>query len=102
MSEPDSNKRMVITAEEAESLLYDGTDTVHNFKDGGAMLIGIDYDREDAIESFRQAVQIEIAGAGARGMRHAICVWRAEKDYSFFEADPEKVDALEKEKLSQD
>ena len=65
------------------------------------ILIGIDYEREHAIEAFKEAVQIEIAGAGVRGMNHAICVWRAEKDYSFFESDPGKVDALEKVKLAQ-
>lgn len=96
----DDAPRLMLTAEEAESLLYDDREHVHNFMDAGPMLIGVDYERAHAIEAFKAAKQIEIAGAGARGMNHAIVVWPGDGErYSFFEADPEKVDAMEKVKL---
>lgn len=96
MSEEENDEKLIITPEEAEGLLYDGCEYVHNFISGSMMLIGCDYERPHAIEAFKEAKQIEIAGASARGMKHAIAVWRTEKDVSFFEADPEKVDALER------
>jgi hypothetical protein len=87
--------KLIITPEEAESLLYDGRDEVHNFKSVGPMLIGCDYSRENALKAFREAIQIEIAGPGARGMNHALAVWSSKTDHSYFEADPEKVDAFD-------
>lgn len=90
--------KLIITPEEAESLLYDGANTVHNFVTVGPMLIGCDYSRENALKAFQEAIQIEIAGPGARGLNHAIAVWSSKTSHSYFEADPEKVDAFDKAK----
>lgn len=90
--------KLIITPEEAESLLYDGADTVHNFMDSGFALIGCDWSREATIKAFKEAIQIEIAGPSARGMNHALAVWSSKTEHSFFEADPEKVDAFERGK----
>lgn len=90
--------KFIITPEEAESLLYDGADSVHNFMDAGIALVGCDWSRESTIEAFKEAIQIEIAGPSARGMNHALAVWSSKTEHSFFEADPEKVEAFERAK----
>jgi hypothetical protein len=95
---PDDDPKLIITVEEAISVLSDD-DTVHNFAQAGPMLIGVDYDRDQAIDALRGAIQIEISGPAARGMGHGLAVWSDKTSVSFFEADPEKLDALERAKL---
>lgn len=91
-----SDKKMVITAAEAESLLIDGAEYVHNYLNPrGGMLLGCDYERADAIAAFEKAIGIEIAGPGCKAMKHPLAVWKTETDVSFFEADMAKVEAFE-------
>lgn len=91
-----SDEKVVITAEQAESLLHDGAKTVHNFAQVGPMLLGCDYEREDAILAFKTAKLIEIGGWGCRGLKHPIVVHDDTGRHTFFEADMAKVEALER------
>ena len=89
-----SDAKIILTPDEAISLLADG-EYVHNYANPGGMLIGCDYGREDAIKAFRSAKQIEIGGDACKAMRHPLAVWETEKRVTFFEADMAKVAALE-------
>ena len=94
-----SDEKIIITADEAISLLKPG-DTVHNFANpAGGLFIGIDYDRADAEEHIRDAVSREIGGAGCKGMGHALVVHSSETRYTFFETDMKKVEAMERNKI---
>lgn len=88
---------LIITAAEAEALLIDGAEYIHNYANpAGGLMIGVDYERDDAIAAFRKAAQIEIGGSGCKSMRHPIVVWdNLPGRYTFFEADMAKVEALE-------
>ena len=85
---------VTLTPEDAESLLIDGNEVVHNFVASG-MMIGCDYSRENAVAAFRRAVRIEIGGDNCKAMGHALIVWDRDDHCSFFEADKEKVAAFE-------
>jgi hypothetical protein len=87
------DEKVIITPEEAESLLVAGP-LVHNFMVGPAMLLGCDYKRADAIEALKKATEIEIAGPIAKDMKHPIAVRQGDQ-VSFFEADMDKVAAFE-------
>lgn len=93
-----SDKKIIITAEQAEGLLNDGP-RIHNFVQAGPALVGCDYDREDAIKAFAEAKQIELGGDTCKAIGHGIAVWRHEpggrESVSFFEADKGKIAALE-------
>ena len=93
MSEP-----LVITPEQAEGLLVDGAEYIHNFAGGGMVLIGCDYERAHALTAFKAAHRIEIGGPGCKAMKHPIVVWDAPGHYTFFEADMKKVEELERSK----
>lgn len=93
----NEDKPIIITPEEAEACFPEG-DYIHNFADGGMIMLGCDYDRADAIKALKDAVQIEIGGPGCKSMRHPIVVWSNETRYTFFVADMEKIDALEASK----
>lgn len=85
------SNRVLLTADEAISLLPDGP-TVHNFKGGGMVLI---WDRESAIDAIRSAYAVELGGGASYSMGHPLAVWASERRVSFFEANMEKVAALE-------
>lgn len=88
------SNRVLLTADEAISLLPDGP-TVHNFKGGGMVLMGADWDRESAIDAIRSAYAVELGGGASYSMGHPLAVWASERRVSFFEANMEKVAALE-------
>jgi len=89
------DEKILLTAEEAISLLPAG-DSVHNYINNiPGMFIGCDYDRADAEEHIRKALQREIAGPGCQGMKHGLAVWSGEKSVSFFETDMTKLKAME-------
>lgn len=91
-----NEKTLIISADEAISLLNDDGEYVHNFLNpSGGLMLGCDFERENAIEAFRKAHQIEIGGEGCKRMRHPIVVWDTPTRYSFFEADMTKVGAFE-------
>lgn len=88
--------KLIITPAEAEALLIDGAETVHNYANPAAgFMIGVDYERAHAIQAFDAAHQIEIGGPGCKASKHPIVVWDKPNRYSFFEADMAKVDAFE-------
>lgn len=90
-----SEDKVILTPDEAISLLHDG-EYIHNYANPrGGMFIGCDYDRKDAIEAIRAAYQIEIGGPECKRMRHPLAVWSSENRVTFFEADMGKVDAFE-------
>lgn len=91
--------KVIITADEAASLLQDGK-YVHNYANpAGGMLLGVDYDRDDAIEAFRKAKQIEIGGPGCKAIKHPLAVWGDDNHVTFFAADMAKVEAFEAARL---
>lgn len=99
MEEEMSDERLIITADEAISLLPSGK-YVHNFAQGGMALIGCDYSRADAEKALRGASEIEIAGDMARGMKHPIACWESDNRVTFFAADMDKLDAFEASRLA--
>jgi hypothetical protein len=93
-----SDNKILLTADEAISLLPSG-ETVHNYVNNvSGMFIGCDYDRADAEKHIREAVQREIGGDGCKSMKHALVVWSSNTRMSFFETDMVKVDELERAK----
>lgn len=91
----DDDEKVIITPAEAESLLHDGSERIHNFVQAGPVILGCDYDRDRAIEAFKNAKWIEIGGDGCKGMKHPIVVVGPDGRASFFEADMAKVAAFE-------
>jgi hypothetical protein len=95
-----SDEKVLLTADEAISLLCEG-EHVHNYVNPGAgLFIGCDFDRDEAEKYIREAVQREIGGDNCKRMKHALVVWKTEKDLSFFETDMAKVEALEQAKAA--
>ena len=95
-----SDARIILTPDEAISLLLEG-DYIHNYANPrGGLFLGVDYDREDAIEAFRKAKQIEIGGPGCKSMGHPLAVWESDDRVTFFAADMAKVEAFEASRLA--
>lgn len=93
--------KLIITPAEAEALLIDGAEQIHNYLNPrGGLFMGCDYERADAVKAFEKAIGIEIAGPGCKAMKHPIAVWKTENDVSFFEADMAKVEAFEAARAS--
>lgn len=91
-----SDERILLTPYQATGLLCDGVEYIHNYANpAGGMLIGIDYTRPAAVAAFQNAVQIEIGGPACKRSRHPIIVWDSPTHHTFFEADMDKVNALE-------
>ena len=94
--------KIVLTADEAISLLPEG-EYVHNYVNPtGAMFIGCDYDRDEVERHIRSAHQCEIGGPGCQSIKHGLVVWKTNKSLSFFETDMEKLKAMEAKKESCD
>ena len=96
-----TDDKIILSAEEAISLLPEGQH-IHNYKNPGAgLMLGIDFERADAEKHIRKAIQREIGGPGCQAMKHALVVWDTEKSLSFFETDMDKVSAMEKVKQAE-
>lgn len=85
----DTADRVLITPDEAASLIPDG-EYVHNFVQSSFALLGCDFSREKAVEAFNSAAEIEIGGSACQSMRHPIVVHEKGGRYSFFEADMDR------------
>ncbi len=93
-----SDEKIILTADEAISLLAAG-ENVHNYVNNVPnMFIGCDYSRDEAEEHIRKALACEIGGPSCKRMKHALVVWSTETSLSFFETDMEKVEAMERAK----
>lgn len=86
-----------LTPEEAESLLLGG-EYVHSIRQRGFAFIGCDWSRASVIEAFAKALRLEIGGPACQRMGHPIVV-TDDHGPVFFEADMDKVAALEASKL---
>lgn len=96
-----TDEKIILTADEAISLLPPGK-YVHNYLNPSAgMFLGCDFDRDDAEKHIRDAVQIEIGGENCQRMKHGLVVWSAENKLSFFETNMDKLAAMEREKMAQ-
>lgn len=92
MSDDD---KVILTPAEAEAMLPEG-EYVHNFANPtGGLMVGIDYEREDAVKKLHTAKQIELGGPECMAMKHPIVVWDTPTHHTFFEADMDKVKAFE-------
>lgn len=88
--------KVILTPDEAISLLPDDGESIHNFVNPRAgRFIGVDFERADAEAQFRAAKQIEIGGYNCKAMKHPLVVWDADGRLSFFTADMAKVEAFE-------
>ena len=94
MAETIDDSRVVLTPEQALSMLGDG-DSIHTFRSAGPMLLGCDWDRDKLEEAIR-GNRCEIGGDACKGMNHGLVVavdgWlfvecKPGFDYSAFEAD---------------
>lgn len=65
--------RECIAFEAAVAMLPDG-DEIHTFRSLGAMLLGMDFDRQSIIEKLKSAPGIELAGPTSRSMDHGIVI----------------------------
>jgi len=93
-----SDDKIILTADEAISLLPDG-EHVHNYINNVVnMFIGCDYTRDEAEKHIRAATACEIGGENCKRMKHALVVWSSADSLSFFATDPEKVEAMERAK----
>lgn len=97
-----TDEKILLTADEAISLLPDG-EYVHNYINNvPGLFIGCDYDRADAEKHIRDAIACEISGPGCKGMKHALAVWSSKNNVSFFATDMDKVEAMEHSKVQHD
>jgi hypothetical protein len=97
-----SDDKIILTAEEAISLLPEG-EHIHNYINNVAgMFIGCDYTRESAEQHIRAAAACEIGGENCKRMKHALVVWSSADSLSFFATDPAKVEAMEQAKETAD
>ncbi|MCP4307302.1 MAG: hypothetical protein GY788_21020 [bacterium] len=71
MRHQEDGERVWLTPDEAIGCLPD-TPRVHTFMNGSGMLIGADWDREQAEAQFRESGEVEVAGGSARAMGHAL------------------------------
>jgi hypothetical protein len=93
-----SDKKIILTPDEAISILVDGP-YIHNYANPApGMFVGCDYDRDQAIEAIREAVALEIGGPNSQRMGHGLIVWTSETRLLFFATDREKLEALEARK----
>lgn len=86
-------KPVEISALEAISLLNDGDDYVHTFRNPGFGLIGCDHKRESIIESINKAEIIQLTGKMAKGMKHGMVI--DEGGLLFIETDEDKLNEFE-------
>jgi hypothetical protein len=95
---PVSNTKVILTADQAESLLPPG-EQVHSFVNPPWGFVGCHNSRKNALRRIREAKLIEIGGERAKRMKHALIVYAREGGYTFFATDMEKVEALERRLL---
>jgi hypothetical protein len=89
-----SDEKILLSAEEAISLLPDRK-YVHNYVNpSSGMMIGCDLERSEAEDHIRKAVQREIGGPECQAMKHGLVVWNTETHLSFFETDMDRLNAM--------
>ena len=93
-----SNTNVILTADEAESLLPPG-EQVHSFVNPPWGFVGCVSSRKNVLRRIRDAKLIEIGGERARRMKHALVVYAREGGYTYFATDMEKVEALEQRRF---
>ena len=87
-------KKRLITFEEAVSLLNEG-ETIHTFRNGGAMLLGCDYSREGVLYIIKQHEStLEIGGEACRNLKHGLVV-EDSAGYLFIETNEDKLNAFD-------
>jgi hypothetical protein len=97
-----TDEKIILTPEEAISLLPDGG-YVHNYiNNAPGLFIGCDYDRADAEAHIRKSVQCELTGPHCKRMKHGLAVWSSKTRVSFFETDMAKLEAMENKKAGSD
>jgi hypothetical protein len=93
-----SDEKIILTPDEAESLLVEG-DNQHSYANpAGGMFIGCDLSRTGAVAAIRDAHALEIGGEHCKRMNHALIVWTSPTRLLFFSTDPAKVEAMESRK----
>jgi hypothetical protein len=95
-----SDEKIILTPDEAIGILTSGK-YIHNYANpGGGIFIGVDFERPDAEKHIRDALQLEIGGPACKKMKHGLVAWSSERRCTFFETDPDKLDALEAAKAA--
>ena len=68
----ESEQRVFLTYDEAVGMLPDG-DTIHTFRSGTGILLGVDHPRKSLLEKLK-AHKIELSGQLAKSMNHGIAL----------------------------
>lgn len=97
MSDDD---KIILTAEEAISLLPDNDEELHSFMQAGPVLLGCDDSRASMIAQINAAPCLEIGGPACKAMNHALVVHGKENGHLFFATDPARVEAMEAAKVA--
>lgn len=92
--------KIILTAEEALSLVIEG-ENVHTFRNpNGSMLMGCDISRTRLVELINQSDQVELGGEMCRKMKHGLVVWTGD-DPLFVETDMVKLDAFDPQNITE-
>lgn len=79
-----SDEKVILTKEQALSMLPDG-DRIHTFRSAfGGVLIGCDWDRDKLEQEIREK-QCEVGGSQCQAMNHGLVVWTSETEPLFVE-----------------
>ena len=89
-----SDKRVVLTADQAMGLLPDG-EAVHVIVDTGACLLGAGWDRTQVLDLVRSGARCEVGGDQCRRYDHGLVVWRDKQPLFVATRDDVDWDALE-------
>ncbi len=69
--EPTSD-RVIVPFDEAVAMLPEG-DSIHTFRQGGSLLLGVDWPREDILDLMKK-FPVELAGEHATRAHHGLAV----------------------------
>jgi len=97
MAEEKKRERIFLTKEQALQIVDAKSDgAVHTFLQNHHVFIGADWSREALLREMDECVSMELAGAGARSMRHGIAMIRKDGPSPIFLAtDEDKIRNLE-------
>lgn len=99
-----SDEKILVTFEEAVTLLPERSRRIHTYRQVGPILVGADHDRADLLKDMQAAPTIEVGGKGCQTMNHAVVIFddhgplfieTAWRDWEEWEANRAKVDENE-------
>ena len=70
---PMDDDKKTLAFDEAVKLLPEG-ETVHTFRQAGAMMLGADHLREKLLAAMQAAPEIHVTGPSAQAMKHGLAI----------------------------